>query len=435
MKIFAAAERRCCLGSLLRRMTTASPADSNWQIGRTSVRQILRGPSLQTKLAIGSPDDVPEQEADRVAEEVMRMPGLQVQAASTCNDAACLKAEGETTRPNPLTDPITPMVQHRTEAEEKEALLQADVLPDLTPEVTPAVVSAIAGIKGGGRPLPAAERAFFEPRFGRDFGHVRVHLDDRAGGLAAAVNAKAFTLGQDIVFGARAYRPETDSGRRLLAHELTHVLQQNLRRIRRLTITPVHLLKGSCGKVNKMWDFVLGGPASGDGYLVQHVQVFSQSATCPGTASLPNPLPNPKLEYWEAWPVPLKATHSTDRQSIPLMKGGAVAQTLVFTDTSRIDQSWPNQSGAYLATGDLRFYLKSVTGDLGSANQAPATGSPNSGTWGPSMVAATGGLTGSNTRPSWWGSAPTEGPATRRLAVSWRCCGDGNDFNNVVDHP
>ncbi len=431
MKTFAVVRKRPSPCSMSPRMTFAFSADSRRSADMMAVRQILRGPRIQAKLTIGAPNDIFEQEADRVADEVMRMPGPQAQAAPTCNDAACLKSEEGTTRPKPLADPITPMVQRRTEAEEKEALMQADTLPNLTPEVA----SAIVGIKDGGRPLPVAERAFFEPRFGRDFGHVRVHVDDRAGGLAAAVNAKAFTLGQDIVFGARAYRPETDSGRRLLAHELTHVLQQNLRTIRRLTITPVHLLKGSCGKVNKMWDFVLGGPASGDGYLVQHVQVFSQSANCPGTASLPNPLPNPKLEYWEAWPVPFNATHSTDRQSIPLKKGGAVAQTLVFTDTSRIDQSWPNQSGAYLATGDLRFYLKSVTGDLGSANQAPETGSPNSGTWGPSMVAATGGLTGSNTRPSWWSSAPTEGPATRKLAVSWRCCGDGNDFNNVVDHP
>lgn len=329
---------------------------------------------------------------------------------------------------------ITPLVQRQIEEEEEE-LLQTKQEAGPAPEATPRLAAEIAAMQGGGQPLPAAERAFFEPRFGRNFGHVRVHVDDRAGGLAAAVNAKAFTLGQDIVLGVRAYRPETDSGRRLLAHELAHVIQQDSRTVRRLTITPVHLLKGSCGKVNKMWDFVLGSPASSEGYLVQHVQVFSIAVPCPGTASLPDPLPNPKLEYWEAWPVPSTATHSTDRQSIPLMRGGAIVKTLEFTDTSRIEQSWPNQSGAYLATGDLRFYLKAVTGDLGSANQAPATESPNSKTWGPNIVAATGGLPGSNTRPSWWSSAPTEGPATRKLAVSWRCCGDAGDYNNVVDYP
>lgn len=83
MKTFAIAKRRCLSGSLPWRMTATSAADSNWHIGRTEVRKILRGPSLQTKLAIGAPDDVYEQEADRVADEVMRMLDPRLQTAPT----------------------------------------------------------------------------------------------------------------------------------------------------------------------------------------------------------------------------------------------------------------------------------------------------------------------------------------------------------------
>jgi hypothetical protein len=82
-------------------------------------------------------------------------------------------------------------------------------------------------MQGGGQPLPASERAFFEPRFGHDFGKVRVHTGAQAAESAKAVNAQAFTTGPHVVFGLGKYAPGTTSGRKLLAHELTHVMQQN----------------------------------------------------------------------------------------------------------------------------------------------------------------------------------------------------------------
>ena len=77
---------------------------------------------------------------------------------------------------------------------------------------------------GGGQPLNHEARAFFEPRFGRDFGAVRVHADEDAGVLARSYSARAFATGHDIVFAPGEYRPATESGRRLLAHELAHVV-------------------------------------------------------------------------------------------------------------------------------------------------------------------------------------------------------------------
>jgi hypothetical protein len=81
-------------------------------------------------------------------------------------------------------------------------------------------------LRAPGQPLDAATRAFMEPRFGHDFGKVRVHTDDVAAESARAVDAVAYTVGRDIVFGARRYAPHAAEGRRLLAHELTHVVQQ-----------------------------------------------------------------------------------------------------------------------------------------------------------------------------------------------------------------
>jgi hypothetical protein len=81
-------------------------------------------------------------------------------------------------------------------------------------------------LRSSGQPLDAASRNFFTPRFGHDFSHVRVHTDGRAVESASAVDALAYTVGPDVVFGQGLYRPHTAGGRSILAHELTHVMQQ-----------------------------------------------------------------------------------------------------------------------------------------------------------------------------------------------------------------
>jgi hypothetical protein len=81
-------------------------------------------------------------------------------------------------------------------------------------------------MRGGGQSLPPSERAFFEPRFGQDFGDVRVHVGERAARSAKAIGALAYTAGSDVVFGDGQFSPGLSEGRKLLAHELTHVVQQ-----------------------------------------------------------------------------------------------------------------------------------------------------------------------------------------------------------------
>jgi hypothetical protein len=94
-----------------------------------------------------------------------------------------------------------------------------------TDSSVPPIVDEV--LRSPGRPLDAEMRVFMEPRFGHDFSQVRVHTDAKAGESARAVNAAAYTVGRDVVFGAERYAPSTESGQRLLAHELAHVVQQH----------------------------------------------------------------------------------------------------------------------------------------------------------------------------------------------------------------
>jgi hypothetical protein len=100
-------------------------------------------------------------------------------------------------------------------------------LPSQTQPQAPNVDHAVDSLKGGGQQLSESARAFFEPKFGADFSSVRIHADSRAAFLADSVQAKAFTTGKDIVFGMSQYSPDSGGGRRLLAHELAHVVQQS----------------------------------------------------------------------------------------------------------------------------------------------------------------------------------------------------------------
>ena len=153
----------------------------------------LLGKPVQTKLRINEPGDRYEQEADRVADHVMRMPEI------TSERARRPRATGR-------------LVQRR-EAGSGSGMSEA---PSLVHDV----------LSSPGQPLDSATRAFFEPRFGHDFSQVRVHADGKAAESAQTVNALAYTVGRDVVFGAGQYPPFAVGDRKLLAHELAHVVQQ-----------------------------------------------------------------------------------------------------------------------------------------------------------------------------------------------------------------
>jgi outer membrane protein OmpA-like peptidoglycan-associated protein len=164
----------------------------------------------QAKLTINEPGDQYEQEADRVAEQVMHMPdpGMTDRVA----------VGGRT--PGVHIQWMCP------ECKDEEKNLHTKEVPSQTPAITPAVQAQVNALRGGGQPLPSSVRTFFEPRFGQDFSQVRIHTDSHAAESARAVNALAYTIGQNVVFGPGQYAPGTTAGRRLLAHELTHTIHQ-----------------------------------------------------------------------------------------------------------------------------------------------------------------------------------------------------------------
>ena len=193
-------------------------------------------PTFQAKLTIGQPNDRYEQEADRVAEQVMRMPKTRIQrVCPECEEELQRQPmeeeeeEEETLQTKPLAEQITPLVQRQAEPmeeEEEEETIQTKIPSGQTPTLSSSLQNRITALQGGGQPLPHSERAFFEPRFGTDFSQVRVHSDTQAADMARAVNARAFTVGHNVVFGSGQYSSSSSEGRHLLAHELTHVVQQ-----------------------------------------------------------------------------------------------------------------------------------------------------------------------------------------------------------------
>ena len=107
----------------------------------------------------------------------------------------------------------------------KAASLQRKAASAATPGYAPPIVHEV--LRSPGQPLDQQTRAFMEPRFGHDFSKVRIHADDLASQSAQSVNALAYTVGNNIAFRSGLYAPSSSEGRRLLAHELTHVVQQD----------------------------------------------------------------------------------------------------------------------------------------------------------------------------------------------------------------
>ena len=183
--------RRCACGGML------GPTGECAECRRTR-RLGVGGTPLQPKLRIGRADDPLEREADRVAEQVMRM-----------------------REPRPLRR----VEEGKEEYFQSKPLVQRRVSnSEAGLEEAPSIVHEV--LRSPGRPLDLATRAFFEPRFGYDFGRVRVHTGRKAAAVTQAVGARAFSVGKDIVFGPGEYAPGIPRGQRLLAHELTHTLQQ-----------------------------------------------------------------------------------------------------------------------------------------------------------------------------------------------------------------
>lgn len=186
-----------------------------------SYRPGLRAPSLTAvalpKLVVGRIDAPLEREADCTADQIMRMP-----------DPAAIVTDGE----DILQRRCSASEEGRSEAckqrvgDHPQELARAEAHDTGAFDATAAPESVQEVTSMPGQALEPSTREFFEPRFGHDFSRVRVHAYPSAAASARALGAQAYTVGANIVFGHGLYQPRTGAGRRLLAHELAHVLQQ-----------------------------------------------------------------------------------------------------------------------------------------------------------------------------------------------------------------
>jgi hypothetical protein len=213
-------------------------------VGNQAVQKLFKYGSIQAKLKNSQKGNKYEQDALGVADQVMNTvePHLQRQIES--------EEKEESLQTKLIADQITPLVQRQNEPEEEEEIqtkmsdndqiqrqeaepeeeegetLQTKQVKGTSPQSSAKLDAQINTVKSGGRPLPVSTRKFFEARLGSDFSQVRIHDDVRAANTAKSLNAKAFTLGKDVAFGAGQYMPETKEGKKIIAHELTHVVQQ-----------------------------------------------------------------------------------------------------------------------------------------------------------------------------------------------------------------
>ena len=165
---------------------------------------------IQPKLTINTPGDKYEQEADTMADKVMRM---------SSNEAV-----------RPVTGLIGKSLQrkcaHCEEEEKKKPIMRKAEAGNSGMSVSSSFASSLNASKGGGSSLPQGTRSFMENAFSTDFSKVRIHNNSKASEMNKDINAKAFTTGNDIYFKSGEYIPESGGGKKLLAHELTHVVQQ-----------------------------------------------------------------------------------------------------------------------------------------------------------------------------------------------------------------
>ena len=165
---------------------------------QAQLRGALLRAGVSPRLEVGAFNNPLEREADAVAERVMRMP--ESEAKPPVGASAHVSARGNSVQAKAVAAPASP--------------------------VSSQIESSLNSLNSGGTPLDGASRAFFEPRFGRDFSGVRLHTNAAAAQMTGALSARAFTLGSDIAFAPGQYSAQTPTGRSLLAHELAHVTQQ-----------------------------------------------------------------------------------------------------------------------------------------------------------------------------------------------------------------
>jgi len=182
--------------------------------GNAYVQRLLSSKAMQAKLTVNPPDDQYEREADRVADVVAQTSVSEVQ-----------RQPEEEEEEEPLQAKAISQIQRQLEEEEEEEI-QTKAVGSQSLTVSEHLEAQIDEARGSGQPLDEQIRASLESQLGHDFSQVRIHTDAKADTLSRQLDAEAFTTGHHVFFKEGAYQPDSERGKGLIAHELTHVVQQ-----------------------------------------------------------------------------------------------------------------------------------------------------------------------------------------------------------------
>ncbi|MCI3939201.1 DUF4157 domain-containing protein [Chryseobacterium aahli] len=201
-------------------------------------------PVIQKKLSVGSANDAYELEADRVADKVMKMPepASPITHSGALIQRKCAHCEQEEKlQMKPLAETISPLIQRSSPENGGES------------HAPNHVENQINSSKGSGSSMDSGTKNFMENRFGTDFSNVKIHIGSEAVQMSRELNAQAFAVGNDIYFNEGKYSPNSNSGKHLLAHELTHTVQQNGgvgRKVQKLDCDTAHIERECNGAAN-----------------------------------------------------------------------------------------------------------------------------------------------------------------------------------------
>ena len=195
--------------------------------GNRYVQRLLNSNVVQAKLTVNAPGDIYEQEADRIADEVISAEKSQVQRQEEEEE----EEEEEVQAQRQEKEEEELQAQRQPAEEEEEEQVQAQSAEGQPDTVSENIEARINNARGSGHPLSENVREPMEQAFEADFSDVRVHNDSEANLLNEQLSARAFTTARDIFFRQGEYSPGSDNGRRLIAHELTHVVQQGKGRV------------------------------------------------------------------------------------------------------------------------------------------------------------------------------------------------------------
>jgi hypothetical protein len=220
--------------------------------------------------------------------------------------------------------------------------------------------------------------------------------------LARAVSAR--TRDEDYFCEGKGRSPNAEPFEEIEGKTRTRLPARRLQRVTITQITPdSELRSGTCGQRNVQWIFSLDKPAPEDGYIVQHIVGKQDIVPCPGkrTGTM-----RETLNFWEAWPV-----KKDDLVDWTTTRDG-------WTDGSTRPPA-AGTVGEQTTDGEVKFFGRSKTGDLGDFNVAPADASS---AWGPGKVPTSGALPSTRSKPSWWDDASPEKTAVRQALSEWDCC-------------